>query len=61
MATLEQLVKHYMRGHVQEHLDCGKVNCTALAEDAASEFAAANLDDCFEWAFEVAQEYEAAS
>lgn len=59
--TLEQQVKNYMRRVVENHIDTGGwIVCTTLAEDAADEFPQAALDDCFEYALEVAHEYEAA-
>jgi hypothetical protein len=44
-----------------EWFDCGEVNRTAMGEDAAYEFDVdvTLLDTVFEWAHEVATEYEA--
>lgn len=63
MATIEK-IKNYMRLCLDlgEHQYAGEVDCTTLAEDAMDEFegyhAIIDTDDYFEWAFEVAEEWE---
>lgn len=65
----ERTTKNYMRRLLQngEHIDrhTGEVNCTTLAEDALLEFDHTWTDDfeaedAFGFAFEVAEEWEAA-
>lgn len=60
MATKTQ-VKNYMREIVEDHIGDGwEVDCTGVAEDAMCEFPDHPEDsDFFEWAFEVAEEWEA--
>ena len=64
----ERQTKNYMRRLLQngEHIDArtGEVNCTQLAEDALLEFndewsSDFDSEDAFEFAFQVAQEWEA--
>ena len=64
----ELQTKNYMRRLLQngEHIDArtGEVNCTQLAEDALLEFndewsSDFDSEDAFEFAFQVAQEWEA--
>lgn len=54
--TTEQIkVKRWMRIHLSEYVDeCGELDCTKLAEDAAQEFDLYEGDDCDipEWVFE---------
>ena len=64
----ERQTKNYMRRLLQngEHIDArtGEVNCTQLAEDALLEFndewsSDFDSEDAFEFAFQIAQEWEA--
>lgn len=64
----ERTTKNYMRRLLQngEHIDArtGEVNCTQLAEDALLEFndewsSDFDSEDAFEFAFQVAEEWEA--
>jgi hypothetical protein len=51
----------WMREHVWEYEDeCGEISCTDLAEEAFNHFDSADdvHPDFFEWAYDVAQEYE---
>lgn len=63
----ERTTKNYMRRLLQngEHIDArtGEVNCTQLAEDALLEFndewsSDFDSEDAFEFAFQVAEEWE---
>jgi hypothetical protein len=51
----------YMQYQVMHHMDGAHVNCTALAEDAWNQCESGEdiHPDFFEWAFEVACEFEA--
>jgi hypothetical protein len=55
--TLKSYVKSWMRSNTDEHLDCGEVNLTGLAENAAHEFDVYEEDSeatIPEWVFEMA-------
>ncbi len=59
--TKEQIIA-YMKGEVEQHLDCRKVKMTSLAEDAADYFddygpepECKIPDEYFEYSFEVSE------
>ncbi len=61
----ESTVKRYMWDLVLDgqHIDCGEVNCTLLAEDALMEYEALGLDDSpeadiWDWAAQIAVKYD---
>lgn len=61
----ENEVLAWMRANVEGHLNCGEVNCTSLAEEAAEHFNGYGPEpgcvidpDFFEWSFVVSQWYE---
>lgn len=62
MATKAEYLS-YMQEHAGEHMSCGEVDCTKLAEDAADFFDETdrlddNDDEIWLYAFEAADWYE---